>query len=380
MFSDMPRAVPNQRRFTLADVRPLVVILIGWAIFTAIRAVVILGPADWELLMASAQVWRSDGNPYAPVHPNSTAINLNPPILIWLLAPATTLPSWLSTTIWTALNIGGFGVALWWIARAGLAWEAVALAYALPLTGVLALTLGQVTGVLLPALVAAWLADRSGRPWAAGLWFGLALAVKPFLGLWLVTWALRRRWPAVWGAVIVANTCFLGSALIDARLTGQWLDALRSVAHVTHPLNASLAGGVARLGGSQGWTLGLIAIVLGVTLWRARTLTVDQHWSAVGTAALLVSPLGWPYYVPWITAPLVHGVPWRRWVGPALLLMIPPTVLLAWPLLGGSLTCLAVGGLWIASLAVDPAQVTGRVTNGRGVASRAEPTVPIRST
>ena len=59
-----------------------------------------------------------------------------------------------------------------------------------PLLGTLAL--GQMYQIVALFLVAAWVADRRGRPIISGVVLGLAVALKPMLAP-MVLWPLVRR-------------------------------------------------------------------------------------------------------------------------------------------------------------------------------------------
>jgi len=79
------------------------------------------------------------------------------------------------------------------------------------------------------------------------------------------------------------------------------------------------------------WLL-LALAVAALTTWRVWSVErqagvdVDEAWAVLLLAALLVSPLGWIYYLPLATAPLLlmadtGRLPWRiGWVGGAFVL------------------------------------------------------------
>src|SRR5918992_1382819 len=58
------------------------------------------------------------------------------------------------------------------------------------------LSLGQIYPVLALGLVAAWVADRRGRPSISGGALGLVVAIKPSLAPVLLWLLVRRRWRA----------------------------------------------------------------------------------------------------------------------------------------------------------------------------------------
>ena len=62
--------------------------------------------------------------------------------------------------------------------------------------------LGQLTLILLLLIAGAWAADRSGRPWLAGMLLGIAAAIKLFPSFLLFYYALRRRWRSVAAGIL----------------------------------------------------------------------------------------------------------------------------------------------------------------------------------
>jgi hypothetical protein len=99
----------------------------------------------------------------------------------------------------------------------------------------------------------------------------------------------------------------------------------------------------------------------------------DETWLVTIICALLASPLGWIYYLPLLTAPLIivateHRLPRRTWFAWPLL-AVPP-VSLDW-FQAHTITALSVGSvytwglLWIWVCAVQAA-----VASGRGASER----------
>jgi hypothetical protein len=192
------------------------------------------------------------------------------------------------------------------------------------------------SGLLLLPFTAAWRAGRRGRFWTAGLLLGLCASLKLFL-LALVAWFIVvRAWRGIAGVI----TGFLASIGVGVAVYGttpfwQWLDTLGHVAWWALPMNVSLRGLSERIFNAQppflpiysdpalvvpAWSL-LGSVVTALTAWRVWSWharhTVDEAWAVLLVAALLVSPLGWIYYLPLATAPLLlmadgGRLPWRR--------------------------------------------------------------------
>ena len=136
---------------------------------------------------------------------------------------------------------------------------------------------------------------------AAGVWWGLATALKLFPGIWLIGLAGRRtRVGVVTGAgtvvvVGVVSLAVLGwSNVADfaTEVVGsstQWYGALGNY--------SLLSFGTAVSSANFGWVLtGLGAVVL-VPLYLKFATRPDQIWVAGTAAALLLSPLSWLNYL-----------------------------------------------------------------------------------
>jgi alpha-1,2-mannosyltransferase len=170
---------------------------------------------------------------------------------------------------------------------------------------------------LLLALVVAAAADlREGRETRAGVWVGLATALKLFPGLLLAYLAFRRRWRgvAVGGAVAAVATA---AALLPygvgggLDVLGDWLHIVRQGGWAVAPGNQSIAALVTRLGGGREVTLAVDLLVLAAAALALQRTTAERDTvgevGLVALLAVLVSPIAWwHYYVllfpVWLTA------------------------------------------------------------------------------
>ncbi len=193
----------------------------------------------------------------------------------------------------------------------------------------------QISFYVMAPVCAAWLAWRRGARTRAGLWLGLAAAMKPFLLVFVPYFLLRRERRALAAMAGVMAACLLaGLAIVGTDAYVAWLEQLPRITWSAHYLNASLLGVLQRAIGRSGYTVithapalvvpvtaCLGVIVGGVTLMRVarerqEPQRSDGDWAALLLAALLMSPLGWNYYL-WIAvwpvaALLAHRAPWRR--------------------------------------------------------------------
>ena len=94
----------------------------------------------------------------------------------------------------------------------------------------------------------AWRADRDGRKVGTGAWAALALAAKPFLGLLVVDWAIRRQGRTIVAAAVVGLGCLAtGVAVFGVGATGEWVLQLREVQWAWGAMNGSVPGLVSRI-------------------------------------------------------------------------------------------------------------------------------------
>jgi alpha-1,2-mannosyltransferase len=290
-------------------------------------------------------------------------LNLNPPHFHLLLLPIAPLPPPVALTIWSLASLLGLGfsvrVTLREVGRrvspAAAVWGIFGtLAFAG--TGALAVT-GQLSWLLLVPITLAWQAARRQRWTRAGLWMGVGLSVKPFLAVFLLYFALHRKWRAIGAALLATAAAFAVGLLVFGWDThASWLHALRRVDWPWPPMNASWYGLLSRafvtdVAGqpeiAKPWLVSLLWLG-GMSMFAALTLlhvksgdstrAIDRSFALVLLMAVLVSPLGWIYYVWLVMGPLFAAVsawtntttPKRRLQISLFLLAVPA---LAWPLI-----------------------------------------------
>ncbi len=266
--------------------------------------------------------------------------NLNLPHTLVLLLPLASLSSNVALAIWIGASMLSLLAstrrslrALQWGRMPWLVSLAIVV-YLVAWAPAAAFTLtAQISLLLMWPVCVAWLAARDGRSRHAGAWLGAAAAIKPFLLLFVPYWLLRRDWQA-----LLAFACSSGVLVLVGIVTfgpGAYLEWLNQLGHVSwagHYLNASWLSIVHRaLGESDFASLieasGLVrplaffgAAAIGVvTLLRldrgSAPAVIDRDWALLLLAALLMSPLGWSYYV-WLALWPVAAVigkrqPWR---------------------------------------------------------------------
>lgn len=177
---------------------------------------------------------------------------------------------------------------------------------------------GQLSFLLLLPITLAWIAARRGNWGVMGLFMGLSLSVKPFLLIFLPYLALRRQFRAVAVTCLTASACFAAGILVFGMEAHRaWIRALSSVGWAWIPTNLSLMGFLTRaISESPGFmpifnapglieplwfvVAGLMGLItLAVSAMDTTDHAVDRGFALLFLGALLVSPLGWVYYL-WI--------------------------------------------------------------------------------
>lgn len=255
--------------------------------------------------------------------------NLNPPHFNVVLLPFTLLDLPQALLAWLATSAVALVLSLTVIVRTVVlrGWAVLAacafLYAAVPMVSTL-LT-GQVGLVLLLPFTLAWASARRDRYLAAGAWIGVCASIKPFFLLFVPYLVMRRqRGAAAVSLVMVVALFSIGLAYYGVEAYRVWLTNLASVTWAEHYMNASVLGVVERSLSASEWRQVPVVDVpdvvmplwaalcagMGVaTLWRVRDTTrVDGQFLLITTAALLLSPLGWTYYLWFLAPPIVATV------------------------------------------------------------------------
>jgi alpha-1,2-mannosyltransferase len=210
----------------------------------------------------------------------------------------------LAKAVFTVLNIA---CVTWSVARFGRAGRnhlalAVA-AVAVPLQ--INFDYLNLNAVLLALIVAAGFDLARGRDVRAGVWLGLATALKVFPGLLLLYAAYRRRWrTAAWGGTLavgltVASLVPLGIPGAVAS-TRHWLAQTTAGVWVLHRRNQSLPILLTRAGIPHAGVIAISVVLLVLAALALRRSTPDDdpvHDIGIVTLlAVLLSPIAWDHY------------------------------------------------------------------------------------
>ena len=291
---------------------------------------------DFAIIHDSARAAVTGANPY-DLAPGDD--NLNPPHVILLTLPL----GWLSITsaaivMWSliALSIAALTVRVARVVSADVAIAAtvIALAAGPIMTSVRLINFGWPLAL---GVTLAWVWLREGRYTRSGLLIGFLAASKLFLFILVAHLAWRKQWRALlWATVGSIATLSIGVLWFGIEATSTWLTVqsthLDDLGHL--PMNMSLLGALKRgfaptpetpYSALIDWPglvvpvwIALSAGLAGVFWWRYRRSTdLDAEWAWLLMAALLISPLGWGYYLPMALGPLT-AVLSRRSMTPAL--------------------------------------------------------------
>lgn len=255
--------------------------------------------------------------------------NLNPPHFHVLLLPLALMPGSWSLLLWTIANFLSLIVTLTWIKqelrlKLSLNQKRLCIIGGLGFAGTGAhLVTGQLSFLLTLPITLAWIHGRNGRWTQAGLLLGIVASIKPFLLIFLPYILLKRQGKAVgvFISVFIANF-LIGVAIFGVEAHVAWLQCLTEVNWHWTVMNASVWGILTRaLAENPMFTPAVHAEFLIIPLWIifAAIIAVAAFWLSVRDpslcatdrafaillfSAILISPLGWIYYLFFLLGPL----------------------------------------------------------------------------
>jgi hypothetical protein len=304
-----------------------------------------------------------------PVDPFCLRVEFNahPPTSVLVMIPWALLDYGKALLAWNLLSLGMLLASLEIIRRllgfplslGSIAATAIFLLLSRPL--LMQLFHGQWNLLLLLLLTGAWAAERSGRPAWAGVFLGVATAIKLFPGFLFLYCLLRGRWTAVIaGALAFVMLTVLTAALLgpetyrvyfqdilpnlapvrsswyNASLLSFWTKLFDPATAEEHVLPLWRSGMALRLG-----SLLSVFAVTATVAWVVRSAKAqaarDQALGLAVTGMLLVAPITWDHSLLLLLIPisvLMHDPP-RSEVAKALLVI---SVAALW-LLGQRLIC-----------------------------------------
>jgi alpha-1,2-mannosyltransferase len=153
--------------------------------------------------------------------------------------------------------------------------------------------------MLLALVIATWRDLENGRETRAGVWLGLATAIKVFPALLIAYAAYRRHWrAAIWGgAVTVAVTLLplVPRGVAGARETlAEWATLSRDGTAGLRGKSQSLRALVERSGASSAvGTAASVALIAAAAWWLRRRRPLFTELALVTHVAVLATPIVW---------------------------------------------------------------------------------------
>jgi dolichol-phosphate mannosyltransferase len=343
--SSMPYAapLPDGRQILTGVVNRLIlpslaVFLVLWNTLFLLNSMYLMPANDFGRMVDSAVAFTEGRDMYAWSRATPAKLekdfaidlyNMNPPHWHLLLLPLTLLHPDHALVVWWVLSGLCLCHCLRWIFRetafelteSTRRWGVLALLAFSGTTAMLATS--QLSFVLLVPITLMWLAARRGLWGWAGVCLGLALSVKPFLGVVLVYLVWRRHWRGLASCLVTVVLCFaVGLAVFGLDNHLSWRHRLTvSEGWAWLPMNAGLAGMLVRTFSESAWYVPLVRLSIGTVwgLWliiggimglvtvgltsRGNTPEgIDRDLALVLAASVLLCPLGWIYYL-WLVLP-----------------------------------------------------------------------------
>lgn len=252
--------------------------------------------------------------------------NLNPPLFLTVMLPLSGLPYPMAWWTWAAVSLMCGLTTLWLVLSSlpmsrleRLAWMPIAsTAMLLYYPAMANFELGQLGLVLCLPLAAGWLALRQGRLMHTGMWWGFLIAIKPFMAVLLVALAGVRHWRAMGASLAVIAMLHASTVLAYGwELHTEYLNLAGNVQWTAANWNGSWVGFFDRFFSGHpnsdwpgnrtlsktmgGMTAALTLAVMVLALRRKRDdlCSADVVVAMAPVTALLITPLGWLYYLPW---------------------------------------------------------------------------------
>lgn len=306
---------------------------------------------DYGKFYHSQQLFLKGKNSYSPIYfiqnepntpskktPIGLAANLNPPFFTLITFPFAYLSYSHALYLWILCSIFAGAISVLRIQKT-LSPEnkptlqsrlSLLLAFFAYFPTFASLQLGQVTLLLLPLLVLSWQSARHHQSIQAAILLGIAASLKPFIGLFALYFLLRKEYRALITFILTGGICTLFAVLfLGVSDYHSYLQGLHHITWAASSWNVSLYGVLLRLfGGSESnvalFSLPkilpllypiLVLILLGgvITFFHSCSdarlddkRKVDLEFSMILVAMLLISPLGWLYYFPFLSLPFLQ--------------------------------------------------------------------------
>jgi hypothetical protein len=290
-------------------VRAQVTLLSAWVILWLVVVVpdFSLEQTDFRLFYDSGAMWLAGQNPYATT---ATLPNMNTPWALPIFALFSRLPLPWAFALWTAI---GVVLVIWTIRTMAAKCPPDRRPYLIATFVALLPSWyvwhkGQITWLLLMCVTQAWLSKD--RPITASLWLLPTILIKPPVALM----AVLLPWPIPFYSGLMSLLGFsLGVTGFGWLVWRQWIDAGLHISWAGLAANASLWGTASRLDGTKFGTpleqlsplvfAGIVLLAV-IIIWRTLGHRGDRRWALAAVSSVLLSPLGWIYYLPLAIGPV----------------------------------------------------------------------------
>ncbi len=255
--------------------------------------------------------------------------NLNPPHFHLPLLPLGLLSPEVALTIWASLNLIALVATFYLIGKelnlSPTLWQSRFLFLgflAFSGTGAFFLT-GQLSFLLLLPITLAWIQARNTHWAKAGVSLGLACAIKPFLLIFAPYFLIKKKYSAFFNLIFICIFAYIAGFLaFGQQIYWQWIEKLFLVDWSWASMNASVHGLLSRTFQENPtfapifhapnsinflWfgLSGVIGTITFYILFKDHSKhSIDRAFALLIIAAILISPLGWIYYLFFPIGPL----------------------------------------------------------------------------
>jgi hypothetical protein len=310
---------------------------------------------DLGSFLHSGASYKEALNPYEYhfwIHPapiGTDALNLNPPVSVYLFASLTSLPPQLTAFGFLAGTIALFGLTLMLLLR----WfpdkrNTLAVLAVCSLAGVWH-TLGyhQIYAPLILAVAASWQLMRRGDLLLAGIAIGMVVAIKPNFVLWPL-FLLAAGHPRVAISALATAACISAVPLLldGPGIYREWLDVTRSFGGLQWTSNASLVSIGARFGLATPTVVIGLAGMAALLVWMRKSRPRVLETSALAVlAVILAGPVSWAGYTLFLL-PYLFSRPWNPRIWLVLLMLATPFWMVRDATLLGAISSATLGAVY----------------------------------
>lgn len=186
---------------------------------------------------------------------------------------------------------------------------------------------GQIGAIWFFVTTCAWLAVKhqsKTAPW----WLAAGISIKP----WLIVLLVLAGWrTALLTCVIGVGAILLSLPIVgvDNWLAWQWATTLGAAWPQIGPANLSLWSWLVHVAGMPAlWWIAAVSLVTATIYWRPAEF--DAQWTCAIVVGILLSPIGWNYYLLALTGPLLSFGSRKGWPIPLLIGVVTWVVPLSW--------------------------------------------------